>query len=74
MRFDLWNKINNNPYYKQYLRDHSYWYKPLNRDPRVFTQFENEVKCVYHLRKSDQILGLIDKIEMGSMIVKMLKG
>lgn len=74
MNLDIWNKINNNNYFKTYLRDHSYWYKYLNRDSKYFTPFENEVKEAFHLRKSDKLLNAIDKIEMGSMLFDILKG
>lgn len=65
--------IDTNPDYKRYLRSNSYWYKTLNRNPEMIDEFINEVKEKYKLRTSDKINNLIDKIDMLSRFMKVLR-
>ena len=48
-------KIKSNTNYVRYLRENSYWYKILNRNPAAFKQFEEEAKAKLGLRPSDRI-------------------
>lgn len=73
MILDLQFKIKNNPRYIEYLREHSYWYKILNRNPYSFNRFEDEVKTFYKLRASDRITKMLNNIEMFQNIVSSLK-
>ncbi len=73
MVLDLQFKIKNNPNYQRYLREHSYWYKTLNRDPSTFRVFEEEVKDAYQLRTSDKISKALDTLEMVSALMSTLK-
>lgn len=73
MILDLQFKIKNNPNYQRYLREHSYWYKTLNRDPSTFRVFEEEVKDAYQLRTSDKISKALDTLEMVSALMSTLK-
>lgn len=74
MILDLQFKIKNNPNYIKFLRENSYWYKYLNRDPSIFKQFEEEVKTVYKLKPSDKISRAIDTFDMVQTILSTLKG
>ena len=65
--------IDSNPNYKNYLRSNSYWYKILNRNPDMFNNFVNEVKEKYKLRTSDKINDVIDKIDMISKFIDVLR-
>lgn len=65
--------LDNNPDYKRYLRTNSYWYKILNRNPEMFDVFIKEVKEKYKLRTSDKIEDLIDKIDMISKFMNVLR-
>ena len=65
--------IDSNPNYKAYLRSNSYWYKILNRNPDMFDNFVNEVKEKYKLRTSDKINDIIDKIDMVSKFINVLR-
>ena len=56
--------IDSNPNYKLYLRNNSYWYKILNRNPELINNFIEEVKDKYKLRFTDKVNNLIDKIDM----------
>ena len=37
-------KIKNNPLLQKYIRENSYWYKYLNRNPNLLTEMEKEMK------------------------------
>lgn len=66
-------KIKSNPDYINYLREKSYWYKYLNRNPDNFEQFENEAKEKLGLRPQDKINKILDTMEMFSALVSNLK-
>lgn len=65
--------IDSNPDYKRYLRSNSYWYKILNRNPNMIDEFISEVKEKYKLRTSDKINNVIDKIDMISKFIDVLR-
>lgn len=73
MILDIQFKIRNNMYYQRYIREHSYWYKILNRNPDMFKQFEEKVKDDYKLRASDKITKVLSTIEMIQNVVSTLK-
>ncbi|MEG0025867.1 MAG: YlbE-like family protein [Bacilli bacterium] len=73
MILDTQFKIKNNPNYSRYLKENSYWYKYLNRDPTIFLAFEEEVKKFYGLRPQDRISKVLDTVEMVSTIVNNFK-
>lgn len=73
MNLDTQFKLKNNSLYIKYLRENSYWYKKLNREPNAFKQFEEEVRINYKLRPSDRISKVIDYIEMIETIMSTLK-
>lgn len=64
MNLETQFKIKNNPNYTRYIRENSYWYKILNRNPSMITKFEEEVKDKYHLRTSDKINQTLKTIEL----------
>ncbi len=73
MNIDLQFKIKNNPNYQKYIRENSYWYKILNRNPLMFREFEEEVKDKYHLRATDRISKALDALELIQNVVSTLK-
>lgn len=73
MNIDVQFKIKNNPHYQKYIRENSYWYKILNRNPEAFKNFEEEVKEKYKLRPSDRISKALETIEMIQSVVSTLK-
>lgn len=73
MTLELQFKIKNNPDYLRYLRENSYWYKLLNRNPLMFKNFEEEVKKTYQLRTSDKINKTLQMIELLQNVVTTLK-
>lgn len=73
MTLDLQFKIKNNPYYQRYIRENSYWYKTLNRNPEVIKDFEEEVKIAYKLRPTDKISKALDTFELLQNVISTLK-
>ena len=73
MTLEVQFKIKNNPNYVRYLRENSYWYKILNRNPNAFSQFEEEVKEKLGLRPSDRIGRALDAISLIQGMVSSLK-
>lgn len=73
MILDLQFKIKSNPNYQRYLREHSYWYQRLNRNPSDFRIFEEEVKRTYKLRVEDKIERVMNTMDMISAIMSSLK-
>ncbi len=73
MTLDIQFKIKNNPLYKRYLREHSYWYKILTRNPSDFIKFEEEVKDFYKLRPVHRIGKMLETIELVQSFMSALK-
>lgn len=73
MTIDLQFKIKNNPYYQRYLKEHSYWYKMLNRDPSTFQAFIEEVKDTYQLRPSDRFTKMLETFEIMQSLMSNLQ-
>lgn len=57
-------KIKSNPYLARYLRENSYWYKILTRNPNEIDLLEKQMKEVYRLTPKDKIEDLSKKIEV----------
>lgn len=73
MTLDIQFKIKSNENYIRYLRENSYWYKILNRNPKAFKQFEDQVKERYGLRPTDRIERAIEAISLIQNMVTSLK-
>lgn len=73
MSLEVQFKIKQNPYYIEYLRENSSWYKILTRNPEAFRQFEEKAKERFALRPTDKIQKIIDTMEMVSAVVSSLK-
>ncbi|MBE6153744.1 MAG: hypothetical protein E7166_05930 [Firmicutes bacterium] len=73
MNLDLQFKIKNNPNLQRYLRENSNWYKYLNRNPESLNAFTEEMKERYKLRPGDKINNLVDKLDLISSFINVLK-
>ncbi|MDD2377965.1 MAG: YlbE-like family protein [Bacilli bacterium] len=73
MTLDIQYKLKSNPLYIKYLRENSFWYKLLNRNPQLFDTFVEEVKTNYKLRPSDRISRALEYVDMFQMIMSSLK-
>ena len=65
--------IRNNPYYYSFLREHSEWYKLLNRDINNLKLMDEEVKKYYKLNFSDKLIDLNNKINMLRTFMDIIK-
>ncbi len=57
-------KIKNNPMLQKYIRENSYWYKILNRNPNYFNYFVDDMKKSYKLTTTDKINEISDKLDL----------
>ncbi len=73
MNLDLQFKIKNDPNMTRYLRENSNWYKYLNRNPDYFNAFNEEMKEKYKLRPGDKINNFVDKLDLISSFINVLK-
>ena len=73
MIYDIQYKINNDINLKRFLRENSYWYKELNRNPSSFKYFVDDMKVKYKLTMTDKINRTIDNINMISSFLEVLK-
>ena len=73
MIYDIQRRIDNDINLKRYLRENSYWYKRLNRNPASFPYFVDEMKVNYKLTMGDKINRTIDNISMLESFLDVLK-
>lgn len=73
MNLDLQFKIKGNPNLQRYLRENSNWYKYLNRNPESLGAFTEEMKEKYKLRPGDRINNFVDKLDLISSFINVLK-
>ena len=65
--------LDSNPMYKEYIRYNSYWYKILNRNPNLINEFIREVKEKNKLTTIDKINGAIEKMDMLSKFINIIR-
>ena len=66
-------KLYNDPLMHRYIRENSYWYKILNRNPLLIDKMKEEMKDKYKLTTQDKIENLSNKISMLGTILKVLE-
>lgn len=66
-------KIFNNELLHKYIRENSYWYKILNRNPLLLNQMTQEMKDRYKLNTSDKIEKLSERLSLVESILKVLE-
>ena len=57
-------KIKNDAMLQKYIRENSYWYKILNRNPNMMEYLIDEMKVKYKLTTADKINDLSDKLDL----------
>ena len=62
MNLNIQMQLKNNPLYLEYLHNHSYWYKELNRYPEKFKDFIDEMKLLVVTADGQQITVTRDNI------------
>ena len=65
--------IKSNPNIYQYLRENSYWYKYLNRNPNVMKELILEMLQKYKLTTSDKLERINNGISMINSFMDVLK-
>lgn len=73
MRLDILLKIHNDPNLYRYLRENSYWYKYLNRNPSSIKLMEEEMKEKYRLTPADKMSDLADKLNLIKSFMEIMK-
>lgn len=56
--------INNNPLLKKYLRENSYYYKYLNRNPEIMKEIYKNMQKAYKLTLNDKLDKVKDNLSM----------
>ena len=66
-------KIKSDPNLYRYLRENSYWYKYLNRNPIFIKQLEEEMKEKYRLRSVDKKENISNAIKMMESFLEIMR-
>ena len=64
MTLDIIFRINKDDNLHRYLREHSYWYKLLNRDPKLINKMNEDMKKEYKLTLEDKVNDITSKINL----------
>ena len=73
MNIDTQFKIKSNPLLQKYIREHSYWYKLLNRNPNLINKMNDDMKKAYRLTIEDKIDDLNDKVNLIKSFMDLVK-
>ena len=65
--------IRSNPNIYRYLREESYWYKYLNRNPMNYDKFVKTMKEQYKIRPTDKINEVVENIDLVSNILNVIR-
>lgn len=73
MTLELQYQLKTNPNYIKFLREYSYWYKLLNRNPLYFKEFVEDMKDKYKLKPTDKLNKMLDNINMLQTFLDVLR-
>ena len=73
MNLETQFKIKNDPMLQKYIRENSYWYKNLNRNPNLIEYMIQEMKEKYKLTTTDKINELSEKLDLIRTFMNVLK-
>ena len=73
MNIETQMKIKNDPMLQKYIREHSYWYKILNRNPNEINKMIDDMKKDYKLRFEDKIEDINNKMSFIKAFMDTLK-
>ena len=73
MQLELQAQLKKDEKMARILKENSFWYKELNRDPENYKKFVSEMKVKYKLRTTDKISSMIDNIDLVSTVLQTLK-
>ena len=66
-------KLYNDELLHRYIRENSYWYKILNRNPDLINEMVKEMKDRYKLNTGDKIERIGEKLSMIDTILKVIE-
>lgn len=66
-------QVRSNYYIATYLRENSYWYKNLNRNPESIALLEQEMKEHYKLTPKDKMEDFANKLSMIQNFMEILR-
>ena len=64
MNLDTIIKIKSNPNLQRYIKENSYWFKILNRNPKLLSKMNDDMKKAYKLTFEDKIDDINSKINL----------
>ena len=73
MDISLQIKIKNTKNYYKYLKENSFFFKELNRNPNNYKKFEEFIKEKYRLKLTNKLEDAYSSIELISSILKNIK-
>lgn len=73
MRLDVQFKIKNDKMLQKYIRENSYWYKILNRNPNMINTMVDQMKEKYKLTTADKINNISEKLDLIKTFMNILK-
>lgn len=73
MRIDIQFKIKDDPNLQKFVRENSYWYKNLNRNPDSINLLIDDMKEKYKLTTADKINDLSNKLDLIKTFMNVLK-
>lgn len=73
MNLETQFRIKNDPMLQKYIRENSYWYKNLNRNPNLIEYMIQEMKEKYKLTTTDKINELSEKLDLIRTFMNVLK-
>ena len=73
MNLDTQFKVRNDPMLQRYIRENSYWYKILNRNPKMLNKMKDDMKKAYKLTFEDKIDDFNNKMNMIRAFMDALK-
>lgn len=73
MNLNLQYRIKQDNRQLQFLREHSYWYKYLNRNELYYKDFIDDMKDKYKLKPTDKINKIVENLDMFRTFLDVLK-
>lgn len=73
MELNLLYKIKKEKKHYDFLRNHSYWYKYLNRNPENYKKFIEAYKKYSRANTTNKVSDTINNIDMVTNILKVLE-
>lgn len=73
MRQDIKIRIDSNPNLKRFLKENSYWYNHLNRNPNSIKYMEEEMKKRFNLTPEDKLKKMNNNITIVKEFLDILK-